>query len=246
MHDQAFQMTQTLTHTHAADLSPLNPKRAVCEAPTSVGEACQSKPPLFRRRLFVRLKANVISDTQQEPSEHQTAAKQWGKKAKQNKPKPQMHFIFHNYPKKGCLWSELFVTVSKWWKECVRGWERGGHSSPALTRRCDDVETTKIVRVMGEDWQEFPPVAFYSHDLKDSRKLHFIQSPGSSSKDWSGKCNAVGSSPRPLSVRAEVFKKNVSFSTYSLAPVFSPQYKRSLRCWLDEDKKKKKPTILYY
>ncbi len=73
MHSQPFPLTHTHTHKHAAYCrypSLLNAQHKLCEASTSVGAACQLELPLFRRRLFVRLKANVISDTQQEPSEH--------------------------------------------------------------------------------------------------------------------------------------------------------------------------------
>lgn len=71
MRDQPLQAMQTHTCINCKS-PPLNKKRTVCEVPTSAEAACQLKLPLFRLRLFVRLKANVISDTQQEPSEHPT------------------------------------------------------------------------------------------------------------------------------------------------------------------------------
>lgn len=73
MHSQPFPITQTHTHIHmlhAVDPSLLNTQHALCDVPTSVGAACQLELRLFRWSLFVRLKANVISDTQQEPSDH--------------------------------------------------------------------------------------------------------------------------------------------------------------------------------
>ena len=119
----------------------------ICEC----GGGSQSKLPLFRRRLFVRLKANVISDTQQEPSEHPTDCIEAVKTFKIKKLKSQAG-----------LWCILFAVIIKkkgayvqneslWWQmmrlhktlKSIRGWEWGTPASLALTQRYYDFETTE-------------------------------------------------------------------------------------------------------
>lgn len=91
---------------HAVDPSLLNTQHTLCDVPTSVGAACQLELPLFRQRLFVRLKANVISDTQQEPSKHPTdrSVAVMGKKKKNDQGPCYIHLTHYPSNKQKARW----------------------------------------------------------------------------------------------------------------------------------------------
>lgn len=121
-----------------------------------MGAACRSGLPFFRPRLFVRLKANVIFDTQQEPSEHQQSAAAGGKKNK----KTTVHLTTYpsNIQQDRWLWwhiydgDEMEETIkSSEETKCGREWWFGGGTywdGP----RTQDRETMTNHRTVDQLW----------------------------------------------------------------------------------------------